>query len=132
MYTFQPLVDVTYNSHTGFYVWVVAAVLLMAIFIGLWNEREASGGFVLTMLVMFGIVTHVGYQASYQDAKVYVNTPVSATLVGFQPEGYSEKSGKTRADRHYMYVVYDVGDERVILRADEGRTYPNQTVLYKN
>jgi hypothetical protein len=69
---------------------------------------------------------------SYAPEKQYENEKVTGTFVTFQPEGYNEKTGKTRADKHYMYVVYDVKGQLVILNAKAGVDYPKNAVLYKN
>jgi hypothetical protein len=86
---------------------------------------------LIWIVCLAGLVV-VGYKESYRPEKVYANTPVTAQLVGFQPEVRSEKHGKSYSDVRYMYVIYDVGGESVILKASEGHTYPKTTTLYKN
>jgi hypothetical protein len=82
------------------------------------------------------IIMAIGYGVSFhwtnQEPKTFKNEKVTAELVGFQPEGYREKSGKSMVDRHYMYVVYRVGSEQVILQAQTGVVYPQTAILYKN
>lgn len=129
MYTFNPLASIPVD-HTGFFlVCFICAFVLVAC---LMTEPESF--FVWFFIVCFpaGIAYGVSYHWTNQEAKTFVNTKVTAELVGFQPEGYNEKSGKSRADRHYMYVVYSVNGEKVILRAREGLTYPQTAILYKN
>jgi hypothetical protein len=132
MYSFQPQVDTLANTHMGFYAVCVILVVIAVVVVSLFNDYECSGGTMLIWLVCLSGIGFIGYKESFRAEKIYDNTPVTATLVGFQPEGYNEKSGKSRADRHYMYVVYDVSGEHVILRASEGVTYPKTTTLYKN
>lgn len=132
MYSFQPLIDTTANSHGMFYFWCMLMVVLVSVVIWLWNDRELSGTPLLFWIAFAVISTHIGYQASFAPETLYVNEKVTGTLVGFQPEGYSEKSGKSRSDRHYMYVVYEVNGNHVILKATEGVTYPKTATLYKN
>ena len=132
MYSFQPTVDTLANSHLGFYAVCLILGVVAAVVIALWDDHECSSGTMLIWLVCLGGIGFVGYKESFKAEKVYANTPVTATLVGFQPEGYNERHGKSRADHHYMYVVYDVSGEHVILRASEGVTYPKTVTLYKN
>lgn len=132
MYSFQPLVDSTANSHGMFYFWCMLMVVLVSVVIWLWNDGEFSGTPVLFWIAFAAFTTMIGYDVSFAPEKVYVNEKVTGTLVGFQPEGYSEKSGKSRSDRHYMYVVYEVNGNHVILKATEGVTYPKTATLYKN
>ena len=129
MYTFNPIASIPVD-HTGFFlVCFICAVILV---VCLMNEPESF--FVWFFIVCFpiGIAYGVSYHWTNQDTKVFANTKVTAELVGFQPEGYNERSGKSRVDRHYMYVVYSVKGEKVILRATEGVTYPQTAILYKN
>jgi hypothetical protein len=129
MYTFNPLASIPVD-HGGFFIILVFCIIMLVMV--LFNEPEAF--FVWFFIACFpvGIAYGVSYHWTNQEAKTFVNTKVTAELVGFQPEGYNEKSGKSRADRHYMYVVYSVNGEKVILRAKEGITYPQTAILYKN
>lgn len=132
MYTFQPLVDNLANSHIGFYIMFAILASIAAVIISLWNDRNFETGTMLIWIAILAGIGYISYKESYRPEKVYANTPVTATFVGFQPEGYNEKSGKSRADHHYMYVVYDINGERIILQASEGRTYPKTVTMYKN
>ena len=129
MYTFNPLASIPVD-HTGFFL--VCFICALVLVVCLMSEPESF--FVWFFIVCFpaGIAYGVSYHWTNQEAKTFVNTKVTAELVGFQPEGYNEKSGKSRVDRHYMYVVYSVNGEKVILRAKEGLTYPQTAILYKN
>jgi hypothetical protein len=127
MYTFQPIADLS-NSHAGFYF--VLAIAVLVTLVVAWQAtswREVAG--VLGISALICSPTYIG---SFQDQAPPLNQPVTATFVSFQPEGYSEQSGKSRSDRHYMYVVYDVGGSKVILEAASGATYPQQVTLYRN
>ena len=132
MYTFQPVVDTLANTHYGFFAGCLVLGTIALVVFYLWNDRECSTGTMLVWIVCLAGLTVTGYCESYRPEKVYANTPVAAELVGFQPEVRTEKHGKTYSDVRYMYVVYDVNGERVILKASEGVTYPKTTTLYRN
>ena len=131
MYTFNPLPDVPVD-HMGFQIFLVCAAAWL--FLVLMNPyvRESFFMWFFIMCIPVGIAYGVSYHWTNQETKVYANTQVIGKFVGYQPEGYSERTGKHRADKHYMYVVYEVSEGRVILRAQEGITYPVQAILYKN
>ena len=133
MYTFTPLASIPVD-HTGF--GIVVAFCLIALVMCLFVERESFFVYFFFAVIVAGFAYGVSYHWTNQEAKTFVNTKVTAELVGFQPEGYNESrtSGKStrRVDVHMMYVVYSVGGEKVILRASEGQTYPQSAVLYKN
>lgn len=132
MYSFEPLVDTMANTHYGFYSFCVIAALGIWATISLWNDHDLDTG--VSLFWIFGLVLFTGiiYSESFKPATVYANEQVVGTLVGFQPEGYNEKSGKSRADRHYMYVVYEVNGQHVIMNAKTGVDYPKRAVMYKN
>ena len=133
MYTFNPLASIPVD-HTGF--GIVVTFCLIALVMCLFVERESFFVYFFFAVIVAGFAYGVSYHWTNQEAKTFVNTRVTAELVGFQPEGYNESrtSGKStrRVDVHMMYVVYSVGGEKVILRASEGQTYPQSAVLYKN
>ena len=79
-----------------------------------------------------GIAYGVSYHWTNQEPQLFKNEPHVGKFVGFQPEGYNERSGKSRADRHYMYVVYEVEGRMTILQTGLGMTYPAEAILYKN
>lgn len=129
MYSFQPLANIPVD-HTGFII--LCVVFGFALLVLLIQEIESffAGFFVVSLVLAFSYC--VSYVWTDQTPKSFVNTPVNAELVGFQPEGYREQSGKSQVDKHYMYVVYRVAGEQVILEAKAGVTYPTIAVLYKN
>ena len=129
MYTFNPLLPI-YPGHVGFYIicGICALILLKSAI----DEFEAFFGHVCVAVGLSGFAYFVSFVWAEQEVLYYPNVQVHAQLVGFQPEGYNEKSGKSRVDRHYMYVIYDVNGDRVILRAGEGLSYPQTAILYKN
>jgi hypothetical protein len=98
----------------------------------LFQEAEAFFVFFFLACIPVGIAYGVSYHWTNQEPKVFANVQVTAEFVSYQPEGYNEKSGKSHVDRHYMYVVYSVNGDPVILQAQEGRTYPKTAILYKN
>jgi hypothetical protein len=129
MYTFNPLADIPVD-HAGLFIVAMACFMWLAIC--LMNSPE---DFFINFFFV-AIIMLIGYGFSFhftdQTPKTFKNEKVTAELVGFQPEGYNEKSGKSRADRHYMYVVYKVNGSQVILNATAGQTYPQTVILYKN
>jgi hypothetical protein len=129
MYSFSPLADIPVD-HAGLFIVGMGCAMWLAIC--LFNSPEDF--FVNFFFVV--IIMAIGYGVSFhwtnQEPKTFKNEKVTAELVGFQPEGYREKSGKSMVDRHYMYVVYRVGGEQVILQAKTGVVYPQTAILYKN
>lgn len=129
MYSFNPIPAVQ-PGHAGFVIVCVFCVAMLLVC--LINEPESFFVWFFGAAIITGFSYCVSYVWTSQDVKTFANVQVRAELVGFQPEGYNERSGKTRADRHYMYVVYSVNGEKVILKATEGVTYPQTAILYKN
>ena len=129
MYTFNPIPDVPV-VHGGLFI--VGMACFMWLVITLMNCPE---DFFVNFFVVF-IVMAIGYGVSFhwtdQTPKTYANVKVTAEFVGFQPEGYREKSGKSMVDRHYMYVVYRVNGNDIILQGQSGVEYPKTAILYKN
>lgn len=129
MYSVAPLPPVdTLNSHFGFYIW---AFMVLALILPIATE---DGAIEIPLLVVIIGLIGIGATVSWNTGSIttYANTPVSATLVGFQSEGYNEQSGKRRVDRHYTYVIYNTPDGDVMLRASTELAYPSQAILYKN
>ena len=129
MYSFQPLADIPVDHGGLFIVGMVCATWLVMV---LFNEPESFFVYFFVVAVIMGIGYGVSFHWTNQTPKTFANVKVHAELVGFQPEGYREKSGKSYVDRHYMYVVYRVNGNEVILQAQQGVEYPKTAVLYKN
>jgi len=129
MYTFNPIPDVPVG-HGGLFI--IGMTCFMWLAICLMNSPE---DFFVNFFFVF-IIMAVGYGVSFhwtsQEPKTFANVKVTAQFVGFQPEGYREKSGKSMVDRHYMYVVYRVNGNDVILQGQSGVEYPKTAILYKN
>ena len=129
MYSFNaiPVCD-TIHSHVGFYVILTGALIVS--FIALMNSVEdflEMGFFCLIFVVIAAIISW-----TTGSIKTYENEEKVGKFISYQPEGYNERSGKTRADHHYMYVVYEVDGQMVILKAIAGQSYPKNAILYKN
>lgn len=129
MYTFSPLADIPVD-HTGFFLVCGACVFWLVVV--LFNALEEFFPHFFFATVAVGISYSVSYHWTDQTTKTFANEKHVGKFVSFQPEGYNEKSGKTRADRHYMYVVYEVEGRLAIFQAVPGLTYPKEAVLYKN
>lgn len=129
MYSFNPIPDVPVD-HAGLFIVGMACFMWLAIV--LMNE---PAGFFANFFLVF-IVMAIGYGVSFhwtnQEPKTFANVKVTAEFIGFQPEGYREKSGKSMVDRHYMYVVYRVNGNDIILQGQSGTEYPKTAILYKN
>ena len=129
MYSFYPTAPIPVD-HTGlFIVGMVCATWLVVCLMNCAEEFFVNFFFVAIVMV-------VGYFVSFhwtdQTPKTFKNEKVTAEFVSFQPEGYREKSGKSMVDKHYMYVVYSVNGDPVILQGQPGQTYPKTVILYKN
>ena len=129
MYTFNPLATIPVD-HVGF--GIVVGFCIVCLIICLMNEPETFFVYFFIACFPVAIAYGVSYHWTNQEAKVFANVQVTAELVGFQPEGYREKSGKSMVDRHYMYIVYRVNGNEVILQATQGVEYPKTAILYKN
>lgn len=129
MYTFNPVPDVPVD-HAGLFIICMMSTLWILIVLMNDPEQFFVHFFFLTILVVSSYF--VSYHWTDQTPKTFKNEKVTAELVGFQPEGYREKSGKSMVDRHYMYIVYRVNGNEVILQAQQGVEYPKTAILYKN
>jgi hypothetical protein len=129
MYTFNPLASIPVD-HTGFFLVCFISVVILCIC--LMTEPESFFFWFFCVTVLTVGAYFVSYSWTDQTPKTFKNEKVTGEFVGFQPEGYREKSGKSMVDRHYMYVVYRVNGNDVILQAKQGVEYPKTAILYKN
>jgi hypothetical protein len=129
MYTFSPIPAVPVEHVGLFLICMISAFTLIIV---LMNEPDVFFFYFFCATIACGIAYGVSYHWTSQEPKVFANTKVTAEFVGFQPEGYREKSGKSMVDRHYMYVVYRVNGNDVILQGQSGVEYPKTAILYKN
>lgn len=129
MYTFQPLADIPVD-HAGLFIICMGCFMWLAIV--LMNDAEEFFVNFFFVVIVVAIAYGVSFHWTDQTPKTFKNEQVVGELVGFQPEGYKEKSGKSYVDRHYMYIVYSVNGQQVILQAQTGQTYPERVTLYKN
>jgi hypothetical protein len=67
-----------------------------------------------------------------QEPKVFKNEKVTGVFVGYESEGYRERSGKSYVDKHFTYVIYKVDGGNVMLPCNTGVVYPERVTLYKN
>jgi hypothetical protein len=129
MYSFSPIPDVPVD-HVGMFIVCMTSAFILCVV--LMNEPDVFFRYFFFVTLAIGITYIVSYHLTDQSPKVYKNEKVTAELVGFQPEGYREKSGKSMVDKHYMYIVYRVNGNEVILQATQGVEYPKTAILYKN
>lgn len=129
MYSFQPLVDTSYNDHTGFYL-----ILLLMVTISFYVLRGLYLRGVIVWLVFASAVVGFTWWVSYtQDEVIYANKQVVGEFVSMNPEVVIERSGKqgTR-EVPRMWVTYRVDNKMVVLPAKAGAEYPVRVILYKN
>lgn len=129
MYSFTPIPDVPVD-HAGLFI--ICAVSVFALCIVLMNEPEAFFQWFFVCTVICGIAYGVSYHWTDQTPKTYANTKVIGTFVGYESEGYKERSGKSYVDKHFTYVIYKVPEGNVMLPCKTGTPYPQTAILYKN
>ena len=129
MYSFNPIPDVPVE-HTGFGIILAFSIIWLVIVL----LNEADTFFVWFFLCCFpvGIAYGVSYHWTNQTPKTFANVKVTGTFVGYESEGYKERSGKSYVDRHFTYVIYKVDGGNVMLPCVVGTPYPEKAVLYKN
>lgn len=133
MYSFNPLVDTTWDVHTGFYGITFLMVLWMGLMVYVWGADEIRGRTVGIWFVICSLIVWLAYTCSYVPQKQYANTKVTGEFVSFTPEVWTEKSGKNSYTvKRQMYVTYRVGDSMVVLPANPNVDYPKTVQLYKN
>ena len=129
MYTFAPLADIPV-THGGFQV-----ICFMLVIVLLFVIINSAGAFLETFFVctvIAGAAYGVSFHWSDQSTETFANTQVQGEFVGYQPEVRLEKSGKSSHDNHYMYVIYNVNGNAVILKGSTGIEYPKHAIMYKN
>ena len=129
MYSFNPIPDVPVD-HKGFVV--IAFMCAAWLIITLMNDAESFFVWFFICCIPLSIAYGVSYHWSDQSTKTYANTKVVGTFVGYESEGYKERSGKSYVDRHFTYVIYKVPEGNVMLPCVVGVPYPKEAVLYKN
>lgn len=129
MYSFAPLASIPVD-HKGFvfFCFVVAVIMLFVLF----NEPESFFVMFFVFTVFLGGVYYISYHVCDQETKVFKNEVVIGEFVGYESEGYKERSGKSYVDRHYTYVIYRVPEGNVMLPCVTGTPYPQRATLYKN
>ena len=135
MYSFQPLATIdTVNSHVGLAVVAVICavwIIMMALW---WLVHDDWEFFAQSGIAVPAIVLIAATIISFTTGKIttFENTPVTGVFVGYQTEGYNVKSGKSRVDQHWIYVIYRVPEGDVLMQAGAGMVYPKEAILYKN
>lgn len=129
MYSFNPIADIPVE-HTGYGI-IVALCILIA-FIILCSERELFLGWFFIATCICTLAHFVSYSWTDQTPKTFKNEQVVGEFVGYESEGYKERSGKTYVDKHYTYIIYKVDGGNVMLPCKTGVVYPERVTLYKN
>ena len=129
MYTFNPVADVAVD-HTGFFI--VCFIAICMLFMVAVNGIDSFFGAFFFATITVGTAYAVSYHFTDQTPKTFVNETVTAEFAGYAPEGYREKSGKHMVDRHFVYVIYTVNGDPILLQAEAGIVYPKTATLYKN
>jgi hypothetical protein len=133
MYTTYPLATIdTINNHTGFWIMVVIAVVIM-FFMAISESKP-------WVVAVFGsIVIGISGAVSWTTGKivVYPNIPVTARLVSTWGEQHQEnvRRGKqtVQITVHNQYVSYQLDDGSFVsYPMGVGIAYPPVAQLYKN
>ena len=90
MYSFNPLVDTTWDFHTGFYGITFLMVLWMALMVYVWGAEEMKGRTVGIWFVVCSLIVGLAYTSSYVPQKQYANVKVTGEFVSFTPEVWTE------------------------------------------
>lgn len=139
VYSFNPIPPVnTFTDHTGFIIICFALACHWFFYMAMTDDGMESLGWWVRLTVSSIVFSITGF-VSFTTGHIahYTNEPITATLVGFQTEGYitREHSGKTTrdVDHHYQYVVYKLpNNEQILMSASVGVSYPTYATLYKN
>lgn len=154
MYSFQPLQTIdTLNSHSGFYFVAFFVFLFVAIFVYGWiaDKRNAHNddyecmfcgnfGQFLTYMCAFFAVLIVSGIISYNTGEVitFKNEKVIGELTTFSHSWHNKnKSGTIKTTNvvqiQETFVTYRLPDNSVVsLPAQNGVSYPERAILYKN
>lgn len=133
VYSFQPLIDTTANSHIGFYFAATSSILLVARLVRAWREDSIPLSFLVVFAVLATGVSTIVFFESYKPEKIYANEQVVGEFVGVAPEVLVEKTGKhIYTVTRKMWVTYKVNGLMVVLPANETMSYPARAILYKN
>ena len=128
-YSFNPLPSIP-PSHEGF--WGLAFLCVLILLLVLSSEPDSLVNTIIILAVPLVITYVICWHLTSQEPQVFANQPVTAEFVEFQTEGYREQVGKSRVDRHKVYVVYKVDGNQVILPAETGAEYLPTRTLYRN
>ena len=129
MYTFYPLVGDPV-SHFGFYFLLVCSSVVFII--SVMEEPDLFIGYFFAEAFFVLFVYCCSFVWTDQEVKVYKNEKVVGEFVGYAPEGYRERTGKYTTEKHYVYVIYEINGDPVLLQATAGVAYPKRAILYKN
>jgi hypothetical protein len=129
MYSFSPLADIPVEHHGLFIVGLVCATWLIMVLL---NEPETFFFYFFVVTIVFGFSYCVSFVWTDQTPKTFKNEVVVGEFVGYESEGYKERSGKTYVDKHFTYIIYKVDGGNVMLPCKTGVVYPERVTLYKN
>ena len=130
-YSFFPLADIPV-AHDGMFIVCMACFGIFWLTVCTEGFRTACVVFVVMMMPILGIAYGVSFHWTDQTPQTFKNEKVVGTFVGYESEGYKERSGKSYVDRHFTYIVYKVDGGNVMLPCKTGVVYPENVVLYKN
>jgi hypothetical protein len=129
MYSFNPLATIPVD-HTGF--GIIVGLCCFITVIVLMNESELFFQWFFVATIACVLAYFVSYSWTDQTPKTFKNEKVVGTFVGYESEGYKEKSGKSYVDKHFTYIIYKVDGGNVMLPCKTGEVYPERVTLYKN
>jgi hypothetical protein len=129
MYSFYPTADIPVDHAGLFIVCMVCATWLVVCLMNCADEFFVNF-FLVTIVV--AIAYGVSYHWTSQEPQTFKNEKVVGEFVGYESEGYKERSGKSYVDKHFTYIIYKVDGGNVMLPCKTGVSYPERVTLYKN
>jgi hypothetical protein len=128
-YSFNPLADIPVD-HGGLFI--IGMVCVTWMIIVLFNEPEDFFVQFFFVFIVMAISYGVSFHWTDQTPKTFKNEKVVGEFVGYESEGYKERSGKSYVDKHFTYIIYKVDGGNVMLPCQTGVVYPERVTLYKN
>ena len=128
-YSIIPFLDVQ-NTHIGFILMCVFSLIYFSIAVSAYEGsfiENTLASLVVGILIMSGYISFTK-DNSAQCAK-YQETVV-AEFLGFAPEVYKQRSGKTDVTHHRMYVQYRFENDNIVTETPS-TTAPKYATFYR-
>lgn len=128
-YSTIPFSDVA-NTHNGFILMCVFAIIYFAICIDSFYQSFIE---LSLSIIVLGMLISTGYNSFSVDNSAqcsrYQETIV-AEFVGFSPEVYKQRSGKSDVTHHKIYAHYMYGNDNIITETSS-TTAPKYATFYR-